>query len=548
MGFGAQKRYFRARSGSAGRAADLAEAERCFGAALEGLAADDPLRAEVSFALGSLRITDHESRCGYPCSAPAELTPIVELLAALGGQQEAAIRYLYPYALSTEKLYRHSRNPADIDRAISSLRRAADHPQGATAERRLALIALADQYFERGQALKEAGQGSGPGSGSWAAFSESIRLFTEVLTGLTGRGWRRDPTRKEERIAAQVGLIRAYDQRWGDASIPDDDLKIVVRLGRDATAAMPPDHWLRPLGLGLFGVFLLLSIVRRLDGLWESAVNQKIARPSPREGAPLLRALDFPGATADLRAIIDALSQAAELEPATSFRQPLYVICLAAARLLRYVLRGDSTDISEVSRLMPVVIGNPGVKPSYRRQCAEFLAMALLRSLHSADLPLEFFSCQTGSRTSLAPSADADLDMLITLFRRFVTDEDPNFSPELSSAFAVLVAVRDDTDLTSAELAASYARQRAALAAFARAPAMQAILLYTAAATGAALVRRDVAEPGLAAEVAAMFRQAARQLPARHPMASYISAQAGRFAQEQSGQPPRPARPYGRER
>src|SRR6202020_2887640 len=92
LGFEAQQRYFLAEAGLSDKArqrADLADAERYLGTALNGLAAEDPLRAEVCFALGSVLITEHERRCTKPCPALDELRRIVALLGAAGSQQNA---------------------------------------------------------------------------------------------------------------------------------------------------------------------------------------------------------------------------------------------------------------------------------------------------------------------------------------------------------------------------------------------------------------------------------------------------------------------------
>ncbi|MGZ4435414.1 MAG: hypothetical protein ACXVW7_17585 [Trebonia sp.] len=122
LGFEAQRRYFTGYARDEAREADFKAAEHYLGMALRGLAAGGPLRTDVSFALGAVRIADHETRCAQPCPAPAELAPIAALLAAGGARDGAPLEQLYPYAMTVDKLYDHTGDPADIDLAITWLR------------------------------------------------------------------------------------------------------------------------------------------------------------------------------------------------------------------------------------------------------------------------------------------------------------------------------------------------------------------------------------------------------------------------------------------
>jgi hypothetical protein len=144
---------------------DFAAAERDLESALRELADGDPTRVAASFMLGAIRIADHETRCAQPCPEPAELAPIVALLAAGGARDGAGPDQLYPYAMAVDKLYDHTHDPADIDLAIIWLSRAATHRRTPAADRRRAQIALAVQHANRGAVTREAEQRSGPGAG-----------------------------------------------------------------------------------------------------------------------------------------------------------------------------------------------------------------------------------------------------------------------------------------------------------------------------------------------------------------------------------------------
>lgn len=300
---------------------------------------------------------------------------------------------------------------------------------------------------------------------------------------------------------------------------------------------MIPDHWLRAQGLGIFGTFLLLRVARRLEGRWDSAVNAQVARPSRRSDNSHIQTLALPGMADDLDAAIEAFAEAAGFGDPADFRQPIYLVGWCTGLVLRYATRGDAADVSELARLAPIVLGHPTLAPDYRQQCVAYLALALLRRLAAADIPIDHLS---GLTTMLAPSAQADLSTLIAMTRRMASDESDQ-SPELSMLDAALSTIRADADLTDADLTASYARYRAALPGLARMPALQAVVLHLTATTGAELVRRGRAGPAVALEVTAAYQQALRQLPAGHPNRRQISADAAEFDRRQQLQPARPA-------
>ena len=533
LGLDALRRYFKAYTGEPGRGADFDAAEHYLGAALSGLAPDDPLRFDVSFALGGLRIADHETRCASPCPAPRELRPIAALLAVAGDRQRAPADHLYGYAITVDKLYDHTREPADIELAMVWLRRAAEHRKVSQADRRRALISLAVQHANRGDVLREARGRSGPGSESWPAYSAAIEQFEAVLAGLAGRGKRKDTTRDTDRLDALLGLVETYFQRGGERP-SDEDLEIMVGLGRQLSAAMTPGYPRRSFALGRYGVLLLQRITRRTGDPWDSALNTVFAQLRPTAIAEALSTV--PGTGADLDSAIDALTHAAGLEDHASRLQPLFAAGLCMGRALRYVVRSADEDLREVGRLCRIVMGHPGVDPSYRRQCGEWLTLVLTQRLQASGTGLEIV--RTGP-TTLSPSADADLDTLIGLLGRFVAADGPELAPALSAAFASLVTSRAGGELTDAELAASYSRQREAAASVADLPAAHAMQLYLSAATGAEWVRRGTGPAGLAAQVAGAFQQAIRGLGPAHPMARYIASLAAAFSEESRTRPER---------
>jgi hypothetical protein len=505
------------------RGADFDTAERNLEAALSGLAPGDPRRGEVSFALGGLRLAVHAERCADPCPAPGELRQIVAMLAVAGDRREAPIRRLYPYAMTAAKLSHHTRDAADIDRAMTLLRRVVKRRFLPAPERREALIAVAHQHAAQGSLLREAQRVSGPGSESWAAYTAAIKQFEAVLARLPGRDRASDPARGTDRIDALLGLLEAYGQRSGERP-SDTDLDAMARLAHSLCTAMTPDYPQRAYALGRAGSILLLRIVRRVGDPWDGLLDASILQMAE---APVRKALaGVPGLGTDLDTAIGALTQAVGLAEQASRHQPLYTAALSKARALRFLVYGRGEDLDELARLCRVVIGHPGVSRDYRRQFSEDLLVVLMARVRASGTDLELFTGAAGQRS---PSADTDLDAMIGLLERFLAADGAELSPTLSWALAALTTAQASGDLADAELAAVYARQRDAAAAFGHAPVAQAVLRHHAAATGAELVRRGGGPPGLAAEVAAMFQQAIQGFPAAHPMARYIASQAAAF-------------------
>jgi hypothetical protein len=529
LGFEAQRRYFTGYTGA--RDADFEAAERYLEMARRGLAPGDPLNAEVSFALGSVRIADHETRCAQPCPASAELAPITALLAAGGARDGAPLEQLYVYAMTVDKLYDHTHDPADVDLAITWLRRVAAHPRLSRGDRRRPLISLAIQHASQGAALREAQRRSGPGSPSWAAFGAAIEQFEEVLAGLAGRGRRSDKTRDHDRLDAWLGLLETYYQRGGGQAAAED-LDIMAGLARKLAAAPMAGYRLRAHALGRSGVLLIDRIMRRVGDPWAVALNRALLLAEP---GPIGEAVTgVPGFDADLELAIGALSAALGLEDHAGDRQPLLTAALCSARGLRFLAYAGDEDLREFGRLCRIVMGHPHVPESYRRSCGEFLLVVLARQVQASSAGR---AVSVHDATPLSPSADDDLDTMIGLLGRFAAADGAGLGPTLSSALAGTVYLRADGELSDAELAANYARQRDAAAAFTAVPAARALLLFQAAGTGAEWVRRGTGPAGLTDEVAAAFTEALHGFPATHPIALDIAAKAAAFAEETRVQP-----------
>jgi TPR repeat protein len=151
---------------------------------------------------------------------------------------------VYPFAMTVDKLYDHTRDPADIDLAITWLRRAAAHRDTPAAERRSARISLGLQYANQGAALRQAQGRAGPGTSSWAAYDAAIRQFEEVLAGLAKRSFRRDATRNGDRLGTLTNLIETYYQRNG-GDVSDDDLDALAGPARELITAMTSHYHVR---------------------------------------------------------------------------------------------------------------------------------------------------------------------------------------------------------------------------------------------------------------------------------------------------------------
>jgi hypothetical protein len=457
---------------------DFAAAERDLESALRELADGDPTRVAASFMLGAIRIADHETRCAQPCPEPAELAPIVALLAAGGARDGAGPDQLYPYAMAVDKLYDHTHDPADIDLAIIWLSRAATHRRTPAADRRRAQIALAVQHANRGAVTREAEQRSGPGTRSWAAFGAAIGQFEEILTDLAGRGRRSDKTRDEDRLDALLGLLETYHQRDGE-QIPDEDLGVMASLARKLIAAMTIGYRLRSYALGRCGVLLIQWITRRLGDPWDQALS--VAFQSQGAAAIHAAVVRVPGVGTDLGLAIDALAMALGLEDSTSQRLPLLTSAMCAARALRYLAHGGAEDLREFGRLCRIVMGHPDIDPYYRRSCGEFLLVVLARQMLASAANL---AALHSAATSLSPSGHADLDVMIGLLARFAAADGITLDPVLSWVLAGVVSMRGGEELSDAELATIYTRQQAAAQAYSELPAVRAALLSQGAAFG----------------------------------------------------------------
>jgi CHAT domain len=458
LGFAAVQRYFE--SGTGARDSDYEAAEHNLGTALDLLAPDDALRMDVSFALGAIRVADHETRCARPCPAPAEIAPIVALLAPGCAADGAPLERLYPYAMTVDKLYEHTHDPADIDLAITWLRKAVELRGLPAGDRRRALICLAVQHANRGD------------------FEAALQQFEEVLSGLAGRGQRSDTTRDADRLDAWLGLLETYYQRGGERPL-DQDLDAMAGLARNLIAAMPADYWLRCYALARCGVLLIERISRRIGDSWDAALNTALLLNEPLViGEATTRVA---GARADLGAAIEALGLALGLESDTR-RQPLLAAGLCAARALRYLAWADEEDLREFGRMCRIVLGHPQTAPHYRRSCGEFLLVVLAKRVRASG---------TGP-AGLSASADADLDIMIGLLERFAEADGEGLASILSAALAGTSSVRADGELSNAELTALCARLNKAAAALTAVPAARAALLHQAAIAGAELARRSV--------------------------------------------------------
>lgn len=503
-GMAAAQRYFSHYPGPAGP--DFQTADRELAAALRDLPDGDPARAEASFMLGAIRISDHELRCTKPCPAASELPGIVALLAAGGIGEDSPPDRMYPFAMTVDKLYDHTHDPADIDRAITWLRRVVSLRRLPDDARRRAQISLAVQYANQG------------------AFDTAIRGFQELLAGLDRRGRRSDTTRDTDRLDARLGLLETYYQRGGER-VTDKDLDVMAVQARPLITGMTDDYHQRAYALGRGGTLLLQRIMRLAGDPWTQALNAAVLSQGER---PIRAAVArVPGFDADIDLATGALAQAFGLWDHASERYPVLAAALGSAHAVRWLAHGGDEDLHEFGRLYRIVMGHPAATPYYRRQCGEFLLIVLFHHIRDSAVGLTTF---LGTAAGLSPSGQADLDTMIGLLARFAAASGVSLDPELSWALAVATRIRAGDELSDAELAGSYARQRAAAAANAAAPAAHAALLAQAAVTGTELVRRGSGPPGLADEVAAAFSEALAGLPADHPIAVELAKQAAAFA------------------
>lgn len=495
LGLAAQQRFLGAFTTGRPLRADFDTADGYLSAALRRLPPGDPRLAEVSFALGALRLADHSMRCASPCPATGELRQVVGLLAVAGRRDGAPIRELYPYAMTAAKLAHHTDDRADVDLAMVLLRGVLRHRSLPAPAQREAQVALANLHVSLGALARGTRQPSGPGSASWAAYTAAIEQFEAVLAGLAGRGRRTDINRGPDRLDTLLGLLEAYGQRAGERP-SDADAGTMAALARTLCATMTPDYSQRAYALGRAGMALLQRIAWRTDGGWDDALNAAILL---NRATPIHEVLTTdPGLDADLDAAIGALSQAVGLEEQSSSRQPLFTAGLCAARALRYLAHHHDEDRHEFARLCRIVMGHPNVSPYYRRKCGEFLLAVLAHRLHTppgAGAPV------TGIGTvSQSPAAEADLATMVGLLGQFLTADGADAAPELAAAYAQLTTAWGSAELTDAELAAACRQLRNAAAAYVRQPAAHQAFGVLLASVGAELERRGVAPPGNAAE------------------------------------------------
>jgi hypothetical protein len=509
LGFQAQARYFRGDLGA------RADAEHYLTLALRGLGPDDPRYPQVSFALGSVRIADHEGRCATPCPAAAELTPIAALLAAAAARDGAPAEQVYPYAMTVDKLYDHTHDPADIDLAITWLSRAVALPAIPAPDRRRAEISLAIQHASKGAELRRAQRRAGPGTESWVAFEAAIAQFRAILADLRGPGRRADETRDTDRLDALLGLLETYYQRGGDRPLADD-LDDMAAVSRELIAGLTAGYRLRGYALGRAGTQLLERLTRLAGEPSAAVLNATFLSMGPAALAQNFTRV--PGLDADLDTAITALTQATSLVDHASWPQPLFLGALCAARGLRYFAHGEDADLREFGRLCRIVMGHPSLAAHYKRSAAEYLLVVLAERLRGL-----------GSATRLPPSADANLDTMIGLLERFATEDGPGLDATLSLSLAGFTGLRADDELSDRELATNYRRQRTAAAAFAPVPAAHAMFLGLAAITGANMLRRGTGGAPPPGEVTAAFEAARRGLPRDHPIAVQIATHAAAF-------------------
>ena len=374
LGAAALQRYV---TGPADRAdGEQATAVRELNLALSCLPDGDPMRADVSFDLGTTRLAAHMRRCAKPCPAAAEFPRIVEQIAVGGARPDAPARQLSLYATVLDQLYDHTGDPADIDIAIDWLRRAAGDRRLPGGERRRMLVGLAVQHANRGDALRAAQRRSGPGTDSWAAFEAAIQWFDEVLAAADRRGDRRDGDRPTDRLDAWLGQLQTYYQRGGEAA-RGDDLDRMAASARSLISGMTPGYHMRTFALGLAGTTLIQRISRLLGEPWDLALNSMIASGrSDAIGAAFGR---VPGFGPDLELAIGALAQAVRLADPAEQRHPAYTAALFSAHCLRYLAAPGDGDLREIGRLGRAVLGHPLASPGYRRQCGEWLLLVLMR-------------------------------------------------------------------------------------------------------------------------------------------------------------------------
>ena len=509
---------------SAGQDAALTAAVDDLTMALQYLATEDPMRADVSFLLGAARLAAHDKRCAEQCLAPGEFAPIVELIAVGGARDGAPARQLSLYAIVLDKLYDHTRDPADIDIAIDWLGRAARDWRLTEADRRRMLISVAVQHANRGEATRASQGRSGPGTESWAAFETAIRQFEEVLAMIDRKDGSRDAARVTDRLDDWLGQLETYYQRGGGVA-RDDDLDTMAALARNLVTGMAPGYHARTYALGRAGVTLVQRLARLIGDPWDLALNAAVSSMRPQAISAAVG--QVPGFEPDLELAIGALTQAVRLADPLDRRQPTYTAARCAAHGMRYLASFKDDDLQEVGRQCRVLLGHPQADPSYLRQCGEWLLAVLARRVAGTGTAVGA-GPGTGWLTP-APSADGDLDTMLGMLAGFEAEDLAMLAPALSAVRTDFVLTRTEGDLSNAELNAEYARAREAAARLVSVPAAHAVLLLRAAEIGSQLVCRGASPAGVADEVAAAFSGARRGLPAGHPLARQVAARAAAF-------------------
>ena len=477
--------------------AEYAAATADLTGALRSLPPGDPARADVSFLLGALRLAAHEQRCAEPCQAPAEFPPIVELIAAGGARDGAPARQLLLYAIAADKVYDHTRDPADIAVAIDWLRRAAADQRLPAADRRRMLINLAVQHANRAEAARPGDGRPGPGSECLAALDAAIGQFEEVLAMTARRAGWRDESRATDRLDALLGQLETYYKR-GDGAGRTEDLDVMAGLARDLITGMVPGYHVRAYALGRAGVALLERLTKVPGDSWDRALNAAVS--SLRPDAIGAAASGVPGFRPDLELAIGALTEAVRLTDPADARQPAFTAALCTAHGLRYLAFARDDDLVEVGRRCRAVLGHPHASDLYRRQCGEWLLAVLARRAAGAD-----GGAGGPSRTGWplpSPSAQGDLDTMLGVLAAFAADDEATLGSALSALLTDSVLTRSEGNLSGPELAAEYDRARSAAAGLAGVPAAHAVLQLRAAEIGAQLVLGGGAPAGTAREVA----------------------------------------------
>ena len=361
----------------ASQEAEYAAATADLAGALRSLPPGDPARADVSFLLGALRLAAHEQRCAEPCQAPAEFPPIVELIAAGGARDGAPARQLLLYAIAADKLYDHTRDPADIAIAIDWLRRAAADQRLPAADRRRMLINLAVQHANRAEVARPADGRPGPGSECLAALDAAIGQFEEVLAADDRPGDRagwRDESRATDRLDALLGQLETYYKR-GDGAGRAEDLDVMAALARDLITGMVPGYHVRAYALGRAGVTLLERLTKVPGDSWDRALDAAVS--SLRPDAIGAAASGVPGFRPDLELATGALTEAVRLTDPADRRQLAFTAALCTAHGLRYLAARADGDLREIGRLCRAVLRNPQAASGFRRHCGEWLLAVL---------------------------------------------------------------------------------------------------------------------------------------------------------------------------